>query len=291
MHRPAELDPLLERLRALESTVVAFSAGVDSTLVLRACVEALGRQRVLAVTGRSPAVPPWELEDAPGLAEACGADHVFVDTQELESPDYVANAPDRCYHCKTELFGTLEPIRLERGLRCIVDGTNTDDLGDHRPGMRARRERDIVSPLVDAGLDKAAVRRLSRYFGLDTAEKPALACLASRFPYGTEVTREGLARVGAAELAIRALGFENFRVRHHDDLARLEVDPGDLDRAAVPAMRSEIARALKGVGYRWVALDLDGYRSGSLNDVLVPATIGVLRPSTEPAPVDDAGGD
>jgi uncharacterized protein len=147
--------------------------------------------------------------------------------------------------------------------------------------MRARRERDIRSPLVEAGLDKAAVRELSRFYGLETADKPALACLASRFPYGTQVTREGLARVGAAEQALRAIGFSNFRVRHHEDLARLEVDPSDLDRASAPEMRGEITRALKGVGYRWVALDLDGYRSGSLNDVLIPATIGVMPGSTE----------
>jgi uncharacterized protein len=240
---------------------------VDSTLVLRAAAEALG-SRVLAVTGRSPAVPERELSEAQALAESFGVAHQFVDTAELERPGYVANGPDRCYHCKSELFDTLERMRAERGLRWIVDGTNRDDLGDHRPGMLARRERGIRSPLVEAEMSKEDVRAASRLLGLSTAEKPAMPCLASRLPYGTAVTPEALARVEAAEERVRALGFRQFRVRHHDDLARLEVDPAELDRACTSDVRAAITRALKEVGYRWVALDLDGYRTGSLNEVL-----------------------
>lgn len=280
---PASLQKLLETIEGYGSALVAFSAGVDSTLVLRAAVDALGADRVLGVTGRSPAVPPWELEDAPGLAATCGARHLFLDTAELESPGYVANAPDRCYHCKSELFTRLEVLREEEGLAWIVDGTNADDLSDHRPGMRARRENRVRSPLVEAGLGKAVVRELSAHYGLPTADKPALACLASRFPYGTEVTAEGLAVVAEAERAVRDLGYRQFRVRHHGELARLEVDPAELDRAASPEGREALSRALKGAGYRWVSLDLDGYRSGSLNEVLVPAAIARSAPSGGPA--------
>jgi uncharacterized protein len=180
---------------------------------------------------------------------------------------------DRCYHCKTELWAKLEPVRTAEGLSWMVDGTNTDDLGDHRPGLRARDENRVRSPLVEAGMSKEDVRRVSRRLGLETAEKPAGPCLASRFPYGTEVTAEGLARVEAAEDSVRALGFRQFRVRHHGDVARLEVHPDELGRALDPTLRARLAQALKEAGYRWVALDLEGYRSGSLNEVL-PAVFG-----------------
>lgn len=277
--RPPELERLLDEIRPCESVLVAFSAGVDSTLVLRAAVDALGPDRVLAVTGRSAAVPPWELEAAPELAVACGARHVFLDTAELDSPEYVANGPDRCYHCKTELFGRLWPLAKAEGLRCVIDGTNLDDRGTYRPGLRARKEQAIVSPLAEAGLRKEMVRELSRWYGLDTAEKPASACLSSRFPYGTPVTPEGLAQVADAEQRMRELGFVQFRVRHHGDLARLEVDPGELDRASRPEVRSVIVRELKAAGYRWVALDLEGYRTGSLNEILSPRISVLTAPA------------
>ncbi|MCA9753480.1 MAG: TIGR00268 family protein, partial [Gemmatimonadetes bacterium] len=173
-----------------------------------------------------------------------------------------------CYWCKAELFDRLEPIRVREGLGFLIDGTNADDLGDHRPGMKARRERGIRSPLVEAELGKAEIREASRAWDLPTADKPALACLASRLPYGTPVTVEALARVGAAEEAVRALGFRQLRVRHHGDLARLELDPSEIDRAMQPEIREGLSAAVRSAGYRWVALDLDGYRTGSLNEIL-----------------------
>jgi uncharacterized protein len=213
------------------------------------------------------------MEDAERLARDMGAVHRIVDTDELSVDAYRANGPDRCYHCKTELFGKLEEIRSAEGIAWIVDGTNADDLGDHRPGMQARRERGIRSPLVEANFTKEEVREVSRAYGLATAEKPAFACLASRFPYGTEVTPEGLQRVAAAEDRVRQLGFRQFRVRHHGDVARLEVDPSEVERALEPELRRRIVDALKEAGYRYAALDLEGYRTGSLNEVL-PAVIG-----------------
>jgi uncharacterized protein len=274
MESLARLKNILEQC---ERVVVAFSGGVDSTLVLRAAHDALG-DRVLAVTGRSPSVPSWEIEEAIELAREIGVAHRILETEELARPEYVRNDPDRCYYCKTELFERLERLAREENYQWVVDGTNLDDLGDHRPGMRARKEHRVRSPLVEAEMTKANVRECSRIYGLPTAEKPAFACLASRFPYGTPVTREGLMRVEAAEKAVRDLGFRQFRVRHHGDVARLELEPADLIRALDPEIRGWIVRGLRGAGYRYVALDLEGYRSGSLNEVL-PAAIQ-RRPET-----------
>ena len=266
-----KLERLREIVRGYGSAVVAFSGGVDSALVLRVAVDELG-EGALAVTGLSPSVPEWDLEDAARLARDLGARYRLLRTEELTEPRYVANGPDRCYWCKAELFDKLEALRVEEGLAVIVDGTNLDDHGDWRPGLEARRERAIRSPLCEAEMTKGDVRAASRRLGLPTAEKPAAACLASRFPYGTEVTAEGVERVGAAEARVRALGFRQVRVRHHGDVARLEIDPGEMERLLDPACRDAVVRGVREAGYRYVALDLDGYRTGSLNEVL-PARI------------------
>lgn len=283
-----KLDRLRRIVREAGSALVAHSGGVDSTLVLRVAADELG-ERVLAVTGRSPAVPDGELAEAAQLAESFGTAHRFLDTRELDRPGYVANGPDRCYHCKSELFDRLEVVRAAEGFAWILDGTNRDDLGDHRPGMQARRERGIRSPLVEAEMTKAEVREASRVLGLPTAEKPALACLSSRLPYGTPVTPEALARVAAAEESVRALGFRQFRVRHHGDMARLEVDPAELDKALGAEMRAKLSRGLKGAGYRWVAVDLEGYRTGSLNEILPLRAITMPAPAQAGAPAKANG--
>jgi uncharacterized protein len=268
---PDKLSRLREIVRETGSALVAFSGGVDSALVLRVAVDELG-ERALAVTGDSPAVPRRDLEDAQRLARELGARHRVLRTEELGEPRYVANGPDRCYWCKSELFGKLEVVRQEEALACVLDGTNLDDRGDFRPGLAARRERGVRSPLCEAEMTKEDVRAASRALGLSTAEKPAEACLASRIPYGTEVTAERLERVGRAEERIKQLGFRQVRVRHHGDVARIEVDPGEMGRLLDPAVRSRLVRGVREAGYRYVALDLDGYRTGSLNEVL-PARI------------------
>jgi uncharacterized protein len=204
-----------------------------------------------------------------------GLAHRFVDTREMESADYRANRPDRCYHCKSELFAVLGRVRDELGFDAVAYGVNTDDLGDFRPGHRAADERGVLSPFLDVGLGKAEIRALSRAAGLPTADLPASACLASRLPYGTEVTPERLAQVEAGEERLRALGFRQLRVRHHGALARVEIDPAELPRALDPEMARRIVAALKPLGFRFVSLDLEGYRTGALNEGLsLPAGAG-----------------
>ena len=247
--------------------MVAFSGGVDSSYLAYAAHTALGEQ-ALAATALSPSYPSSHRALAEQVVSQFGIAHRFVDTHEMDRADYRANRPDRCYFCKTELFGVLESLVDELGFDAIAYGVNTDDTGDFRPGHRAAAEHQVLSPFLDVDLSKAEIRALSRAVGLPTAELPASACLASRLPYGTQVTPERLAQVEQGEERLRALGFRQVRLRHHGEMARVEIDPSELSRALDPAMGRAILEAIKPLGFRYVALDLQGYRTGSLNEVL-----------------------
>ncbi len=260
---------LLDQLRALGSALVAYSGGIDSALVLALAVQTLGRDRVLAVTAVSPSYPSWELDACQRFAASVGARHQIIATREIENPDYVRNGADRCYFCKSELYDLLTPLAQEQGLAAVLNGLNWDDLGDHRPGARAGLEYGIRSPLKDAGLTKADIRAWAQALQLDIWDKPALACLSSRIPYGVPVTVETLRQIDAAERAVRALGLRQVRVRHHGVLARIEVAPEEM--AAAFDQRQALDAAVRAAGYLYAALDLRGYRSGSQNDVLRPA--------------------
>ncbi len=261
----AKWEGLLARIEGLGSVVVAFSGGVDSALVAHAAHRVLGT-RALAATGLSQTYADEEMTEAKAIAAEIGIEHVMVSTMELTDPRYADNTHQRCFFCKSELYGRLKTLADERGFAHVLDGANADDQADFRPGARAARDLSVISPLEDAGLTKAEVRALSAAFDLRTWDKPAMACLSSRFAYGDPITTEKLARVAAAERAIKALGFTGFRVRHHDALARVEFRPGDLDRAW--EHRDAISAAARQAGYRQVAIDLDGYRAGSQNEGL-----------------------
>ncbi|AHG90451.1 Conserved hypothetical protein CHP00268 [Gemmatirosa kalamazoonensis] len=266
-------DPAVERERALVAwlrdqpggVVVGYSGGVDSSYLACVAVEALGPERVLAVIGRSASYPAEQWETARGVAERFGIPVEELDTNELADPEYAANPSNRCYFCKRELWSRLTPLATARGAT-LVDGTNADDLGDHRPGARAGRERDVRSPLADVGLTKAEIRRLSARRGLPTAAAPSAPCLASRLPYGTAVTVERLAQVERAERALRALGVSgDLRVRHHGELARIEMLAAEIDRWLEPQAAEQVRAAVLSAGFQRVAVDLRGFRSGSLN--------------------------
>ena len=263
----AKLEKLRERLRVIGSAAVAFSSGVDSTFLLRVAHEELG-ERVVAVTARSHSFPQRELDEAVAFCRAEGIRHEVIDSDELNIPGFVENPPDRCYHCKRELFGKLLAFARANGLAAVLEGSNLDDDGDYRPGRRAIRELGIASPLHEAGLTKSEIRALSREMGLPTSDKPSFACLASRFPYGERITDVRLKRVEKAEqwLLDAGLGLTQVRVRSHGDLARIEVPPADIPRLAARA--EEIAAAFKAFGFAYITLDLRGYRTGSMNEVL-----------------------
>lgn len=262
-----KLARLREQLSVLPGAVVAFSAGVDSTALLHACCEVLGA-RVVAVTADSPSLPRSELQEARELAAALGARHVVLQTDELAREGYRQNAGDRCYHCKKELFVRVAEQRDEIAPDGwpVVYGAIVDDLGDHRPGQVAAEEHDVLAPLVDAGFGKDDVRRYARAAGLSVAEKPSFACLSSRVPYGDQIDRETLGQIERAEAVLRARGLRQFRVRHHDRLARVEVAPDEL--ASAFELREELGRDLQACGYTFVALDVFGYRSGAMNATL-----------------------
>jgi uncharacterized protein len=251
----------------LESAVVAYSGGVDSTLLLRLCRDALG-DGVLAVTAHSPTYPADELAPAIAVAKSLSVRHRVIETAELEDPRFVANPTDRCYHCKRELFGRLREIAEDEGLRNVVDGSNCDDLNDLRPGSRAAAEMGVRHPLQEAGLTKQEIRTLSRELGLGNWSKPSLACLASRVPYDTPITRQALAAIDGAESYLRGLGIGQVRVRHHGDTARVEVEPGEMAILLDDSKREGILSRFKEMGYLRVTVDLAGYRCGSMNEGL-----------------------
>jgi uncharacterized protein len=272
---PGKLEQLRAHIRGLGSVLVCYSGGVDSAFVLAVAHEVLGR-RAVAMTAVSPSLGAAERLEAEDVARVIGADHRLVESHEIDDPSYVANNPDRCFHCKSELYRLAADKRVAWDLAAIVNGTNVDDLGDYRPGLEAAKQAGVVSPLVDLGFTKADVRAGASAIGLTIWDKPAAACLSSRIPFGTSVTRDRLAQIGGFEMALKTLGFRQVRVRYHGDLARIELGETELARAADPAMREAIVGLGKRHLFKYVTLDLGGYRMGSHNEVLVGRTLKIV---------------
>ncbi|MCH8854580.1 MAG: ATP-dependent sacrificial sulfur transferase LarE [Planctomycetes bacterium] len=261
-------EELCQTVRSLGRVVVAFSAGVDSTLMLKVALEVLGADDVVAATGDSDSLARAEFEEARTLAEQLGARHVIIKTDEFDNDDYLANPTNRCYYCKTTLYTHLSKYITDNGFDTIVNGINVDDYGDWRPGIAAADEHRVRAPIAEAGITKQEVRQLSEWFGLPTADKPASPCLSSRVQYGEEITPEKLRMIEQAESFLKSLGFRECRVRHHHNLARVEVPPDEIAKLADPELRARIDACFRELGYNYVTLDLRGFRSGSMNEVI-----------------------
>lgn len=270
-----KLEALRRLLRDMQSVLVCYSGGIDSAFVLAVAHAELG-ERALGVTAVSPSLPARELEDASRIAKKLGAAHRLLESHEIERPGYVQNAPDRCFHCKSELYTLTAQKRVELGFEVVVNGTNLDDLGDYRPGLQAATDNGVRSPLVEARFTKADVRAAAKLIGMDVWDKPAAACLSSRIPYGTSVTRERLAQIGGFEADLHDLGFHQIRVRWHDQIARIEVELSELALLLTDGTRERVVEAGKRHGFRYVTLDLGGYRTGSLNEVLTGRSLKLV---------------
>ena len=262
--------------REMDRTLIAYSGGVDSALIAKVAQDVLG-DRALAITAISPSLLPEELVEAEEQAESMGIAHEIVETQEMENPNYTSNPINRCYFCKSELHDTLKPLAIERGYPYVVDGVNADDLRDYRPGIQAAKERGVRSPLAEVGFSKLEVRELSKQLGLAWWDKPAQPCLSSRFPYGEEITLSKLQRVGRAEIYLRKLGYRNLRVRSEGETARIELPPEKIQEFVVNTDLSEVVKAFQDYGFSYVTLDLEGYRSGKLNQVLGALAVPVVE--------------